>query len=72
MTHASQGVVWEASQASPRAVRLLHPDFSAHVNSMVQEADTGLQAVLLAMHRCHNVTVFGFTLNTSAVERGAM
>ena len=63
-----QGVLWEARQPSPRGVQLLHPDFAAYARDIVAGADSGALAVLLAMHRCHNVTLFGFTLNTSSVD----
>lgn len=63
-------MLWEASQPSPRSVSLLHPDFAAYAGTVVTGADTGVLAVLLAMHRCHNVTLFGFTLNTSVPEPG--
>ncbi len=64
----TQGVLWEQQQhAAPQPTQLLHPEFITYASSLVPNAQptTGLLGVLLALHRCHNVTLFGFTLGNA-------
>lgn len=60
---ALQGLLWNAAQPSPRTVHVLHPDFESYLRSNFDfEPDAGLAGLLLALHRCRKVTVYGFSL----------
>ena len=67
---AIKGLFWNSKQKKPLKLYAFAPDFVEYVAQKVNFlATSGLYGILLALQRCHSVSVYGFQVST---QHGAL